>query len=189
MNITGVKAKKYYVMHVTNRARVKPHPDLSRLVAILYRGPRAISPPLEFTAPSVIDILRDERICEPQSNSSKKSICERKICCDTCGTLTRDLKHDCSKRYCKSCEQNKATGHLCFKSPLKDVLPANANNVLYLFYDFEITQNKRYCDTAKNMCLNSCACNSFVQDVRKSKTVVLIGNDVPGGGTLFAMIL
>jgi hypothetical protein len=33
--------------------------------------------------------------------------------------------------------------------PLKDVLPANADNVLYIFYDFETTQNKSYSDTAK----------------------------------------
>ena len=32
---------------------------------------------------------------------------------------------------------------------LKDVLIANANNVLYIIYDFETTQNKTYSDTAK----------------------------------------
>ena len=33
---------------------------------------------------------------------------------------------------------------------LKDVLPANANKILYVFYDFETTQNKRYSDKAKS---------------------------------------
>ena len=33
--------------------------------------------------------------------------------------------------------------------PLKDVLPANTDKVLNVFYDFETTQNKRYSDTAK----------------------------------------
>jgi hypothetical protein len=33
--------------------------------------------------------------------------------------------------------------------PLKDDLPTNAINVLYVFYDFETTLNKGYCDTAK----------------------------------------
>jgi len=33
--------------------------------------------------------------------------------------------------------------------PLKDVLPANADKVLYVFHDFETTRNKRYSDTAK----------------------------------------
>ena len=57
-------------------------------------------------------------------------------------------------------------------SPLKDITPANADNVLYVFYDFETTQNKRYSDTAKAHCLTSSACNSFVRGVRKWKTVV-----------------
>jgi len=33
---------------------------------------------------------------------------------------------------------------------LKDVLSANADKVLYVFYDFETTQNTRYTDKAKN---------------------------------------
>jgi len=33
--------------------------------------------------------------------------------------------------------------------PLKGVLPANAYNVLYIFYNFDTTQNKTYTDTAK----------------------------------------
>ena len=85
-----------------------------------------------------------------QSTSNKKSICERKICCGTCGVLTRDVTHhDCSKPHCKTCKQNRVTGHLCFMRPLNDVLSANADNVLYVFYDFESTQNKKYSDKAK----------------------------------------
>ena len=34
-------------------------------------------------------------------------------------------------------------------SPLKNVLTANADKVLYVFYDFELTQYKRNYDTAK----------------------------------------
>ena len=33
--------------------------------------------------------------------------------------------------------------------PLKDVLPTNTDKVLYVFYDFETTQNNRYSDMAK----------------------------------------
>jgi hypothetical protein len=39
--------------------------------------------------------------------------------------------------------------HLCYMRPLKDVLPANADNLLYIYYDFQTTQNKTYSDTAK----------------------------------------
>ena len=40
-------------------------------------------------------------------------------------------------------------GHLCYMRPLKEMLPANADNVLYIFCDFETNQNKTYSNTAK----------------------------------------
>jgi len=89
----------------------------------------------------------------------------------------------------KTFKQNRATGHLCFMIPLKDVLPAKANNVLYVFYDFETKQNRTYSDTAKEHCLTSSACNSFVRDVRKSKTVVSNVDNAAGECTHFGMIL
>ena len=52
-------------------------------------------------------------------------------------------------RYCHTCKQNRATGHLCYMRQLKDVLPANAGNVLYIFYDFQTSQNKTYYDIKK----------------------------------------
>ena len=91
--------------------------------------------------------------------SNKKPICERKRCCKTCGALLSGMPHDCSKRYCHTCKQNRATGHLCYMRTLKNALPVNAENVLYIFYDFETTQNKTYSDTAKNVYLNLSACN------------------------------
>ena len=87
-----------------------------------------------------------------QSTSNKKSVCERKRCCSTCGVLKRSNKHECNKRFCEICKQNSEVGHLCYMRPLRDVLPANPDKVLYVFYDFETTQNKRYSDTAKAHC-------------------------------------
>jgi len=84
-----------------------------------------------------------------QITSKKKSVCERRRNCATCGTLVTRGNRECNERCCEICNQNRNVGNLCFMRPLKDVLPANANNVLYIFYDFETTQNKRYCDTAK----------------------------------------
>ena len=83
-----------------------------------------------------------------QITSNKKSICELKRCCKTCGALQSGMTYDCSKRYCYTFKQIRATGHLCYMRPLKDVLPGKANNVLYIFYDFETTQIKTYSDTA-----------------------------------------
>ena len=82
-----------------------------------------------------------------QSTSNKKSIWERKICCVTCGAIMRGVTHDCSKRYCETFKQDRVVGHLTYMRLLKDVLPVNADKVLYVFYDFETTQNNS--DTAK----------------------------------------
>jgi hypothetical protein len=45
-------------------------------------------------------------------------------------------KHECYKRYCKICNQNKEVEHLCFMATLQDLVQPN-NRVLYVFYDFE----------------------------------------------------
>jgi hypothetical protein len=56
--------------------------------------------------------------------------------------------------------------------PLKDVLPANANSELYVFYDFETTQCKRYSDTAKAHVPNLVCVKQILRDVRLWKTLV-----------------
>jgi hypothetical protein len=40
-------------------------------------------------------------------------------------------------------------------------MPANADNVLYIFYDFETTQNKTYSDTAKGHVSNLVCVQQF----------------------------
>ena len=76
----------------------------------------------------------------------KRTVCESKRFCGTCGALVARENHECNKRYCQNCNQNKEDGHLCFIRPLKKVLPAD-DRVLYVFYHFEITQNMRYSET------------------------------------------
>jgi len=83
-----------------------------------------------------------------QSTSNKKSICERRRKCSKCGAFVTRGNHECNKRYCKICNQNRDVGHLCYMRPLKDVLPDYADNILYIFYVFETTQNKTYSDTS-----------------------------------------
>jgi len=56
--------------------------------------------------------------------------------------------HKCNKLICATCNQNRDVGHLCYMRPLKDVLPSAGDKVLYVFYDFETTQNTRYSDKA-----------------------------------------
>jgi hypothetical protein len=76
-------------------------------------------------------------------------------------------------------------GHLCYMRTPKDVLPANANNVVYIFYNFENTQNKTYSDTANIMYLTLSVCNSFARDVRKPTILVSIVIGAAGEATHF----
>jgi hypothetical protein len=78
----------------------------------------------------------------------KKSVCERTRFCQTCDEfIIRSRKHECGKHYCETCKANKERGHFGYMQPLKNVLPSS-DRVLYVFYDFETTQNTRHCDTA-----------------------------------------
>ena len=58
--------------------------------------------------------------------------------------MTQD-NHECRKRFCVNCNQNREVGHLCYTRLLKNVLPAG-DEVQYVFYDFGSTQNARYSD-------------------------------------------
>ena len=80
---------------------------------------------------------------------NKKAVCERKRQCGTCGDLdVSGRPHECGKRYYDVCIANREVGHLCCMQPLNNVLPSS-ERVLYVFYDFETTQNTRYSETAK----------------------------------------
>jgi len=86
-----------------------------------------------------------------QSTSTQKSVCERKRRCEKCGgwQVATSAKHECFKRFCSKCKENKDIGHLCYMRPLKDTLPAASDKVLYVFYDIETTQNTEYEDESK----------------------------------------
>ena len=69
----------------------------------------------------------------------RKSEFELRMCCGTCGSSITRNTHDCKKRFCTTCKENKEAGQLCFKRPLLNA-PASSDRVLYVFYDFETTQ-------------------------------------------------
>jgi len=48
------------------------------------------------------------------------------------------------KLFCAICNHNRDIDHLCYMRTLKDVLHSTGDKVLYVFYDFESTQNNRY---------------------------------------------
>jgi hypothetical protein len=79
---------------------------------------------------------------------NKKSVCERKLFCPSCDEFIEpSRKHECGKLYCETCKALKERRHLCYFKPLKIVLPSG-DGVMFVFYDFETTQDTQYSDTA-----------------------------------------
>jgi len=76
----------------------------------------------------------------------KKTVCEKKNCA-TCNTFISDKKHECFKPHCTIGNQNREIGHFCFMQPLKNELP-RGYDVLYVFYDFETTQDTKFSENA-----------------------------------------
>ena len=71
---------------------------------------------------------------------SKNSACELLKYCGTCRTLITFRMNERKKRFCVTCNENKAVDHLCFMRPLVN-MPASSEHVLYVFYDFETMQD------------------------------------------------
>ena len=75
--------------------------------------------------------------------------------------------YECNKRLCVNCNQNRKVVHLCYMSPLKNVLPAGLK-LLYVFHDFESTQNAKYSDKTMlhvpNLICSSC---EYLEEVER----------------------
>jgi hypothetical protein len=78
--------------------------------------------------------------------SGQKTVCEAKRQCLTCGALISE-GHECYKTYCSNCSKLREVGHLCYMAPLVDRVPSS-DRVLYVFYDFETTQNTACSETS-----------------------------------------
>ena len=101
----------------------------------------------ESRASLVVDSLgvKHSSISTTQT-SYEESLCEQKRNCDVCDRFITSKKHECFKPYCKNCDQNKV-GHFCYMKPLKNELP-RCEGVLFVFYDFETTQDTKFSDKA-----------------------------------------
>jgi hypothetical protein len=81
----------------------------------------------------------------------EKNLFVRRLDSDTCNELIirgRSVrKHECFKRFCSNCMCNKETGHLCYITPLSPEMPSS-DKVLYVFYDFQTTQNTKVTESA-----------------------------------------
>ena len=77
--------------------------------------------------------------------------------------------HDCKKRFCENCKENRDLDHLCYMRPMKDALPTAGEKVHYVFDDFGTTQNKGYADKATLQYLTLSVCNSSSHSARMRK--------------------
>jgi len=97
-----------------------------------------------------------------------KTACEKVRNCHVCKACVTRNTHECFKPFCANCKKNMEINHLCNMQPLKNELPS-ADDVLFVFYDFETTQDAKISDTArvhvpKLVCLQQFCTSCEMQD-------------------------
>jgi len=65
-----------------------------------------------------------------------------------CNVCVTRKNHECFKPFYPNCNKNMEINHLCYMQPLKNEVPS-AHNVLFVFYDFETSQDTKISETAK----------------------------------------
>lgn len=99
-----------------------------------------------------------------------KSTCDIYYRCQLCKQLINRLKHKnvhvCGEKYCQTCKEYFEEGHQCYMQQVDNDDERNTdtkkkqNNVEYIFFDFECTQDSRlecqdgYLPGARNACVN-----------------------------------
>ena len=77
-----------------------------------------------------------------------KTVCEKVRNCTVCNMCVTRKNHECFKPFCPNCNKNMEINDLCYMQPLKNEVPS-ADNVLFVFYDFETSQDTKISETAK----------------------------------------
>jgi hypothetical protein len=70
-----------------------------------------------------------------KQGTNKKSSCELRKCCGTCGALITYRKHERN-----NCNEKKEINHMCLMRLLMNE-PASSEHMQYVFHDFENTQH------------------------------------------------
>jgi hypothetical protein len=77
-----------------------------------------------------------------------KTVCEKVRNCPVCNMCVTRKNHECFNPFCANCKQNMEIIHLCYMQPINNELPS-AGDVLFVFYDFETTQDTKINESAK----------------------------------------
>jgi len=141
--LTGAKAKKYELKGATNHLHEKSPHVCAQTCGDCMASPLRASCDVRIPCNESNGHFRSSTWYDnhKQRTMNKKSVCERKWCCAMCGWLVTLRNHECNKRFCENFKENRNVGHLCYMRPLKNALPSTVDKVLYVFYDFETSQN------------------------------------------------
>jgi len=91
------------------------------------------------------------RSCFEKHKTNKlegKTVCEKVRNCNVCNACVTNKNRECFKPFCENCRRNMEINHLCYMQPLKNEVPS-ADHVLFVFCDFETTQDRKISETAK----------------------------------------
>jgi len=91
------------------------------------------------------------RSCFEKHKTNKlgsKTVCEKVRNCAVCNVYMSRKNHECFKPFCANCNENMEINHLFYMQPLKNEVPS-VDNVLFVFFDFETSQDTKISETAK----------------------------------------
>jgi len=148
VNITGAMAKRYVCKACNNGCYMDVTHKCEQACSDCMSVPPCSFSNVRIPCESCNKIFRS-RVCFDKHKTNKlrgKTVCEQKKNCAACDRLLRNKKHECNKPYCANCKQNMEIGHLCYLATLKKELPRS--DVLFIFYDFETTQDTMVSDSA-----------------------------------------
>jgi hypothetical protein len=130
-------------------------------------------------AMTVIDSLDARNVLKIIRSSRKRNLFVRGRDSDTSNEgIINDRSvgnHVCFKRFCSKCMCQRETGHLCYMAPLSPEIHSS-NRVLYVFYNFETTQNTKVTESATihvpNLVCVQQFCTLYEEDLTLIKTVI-----------------
>jgi len=149
-NLTGAMVKRYVCKGCNNGCRSDVTHKCQDTCNDCMSTPPCVYAQIRITCESCNRTFRSHS-CFDKHKTNKlrgKTVCEQKRNCANCGIpLNPNNKHECFKPYCANCQRNREIGHLCYMKPLSNELPIN-DNILFVFYDFETTQDTKNSDSA-----------------------------------------
>jgi len=162
-NLTSAMVKRYVCKGcnkgcrsgVTNKCQ-ETHNDCSTIPPCVYTHVR-------IRCESFNRTIRTQS-CFDKHKTNKlegKTECEHKKNCANCGSVLDPIhKHEIFKPFCDHCQQNREIGHLCYMKPITNEMP-KSDNVLFVFYDFETTQDTKFSDSSSELIPNLVCLQQF----------------------------